>query len=220
MLSKFMQNWKPFTGELPSCCKADWGKLTAIAAPSAMTEKARCDLWLALRSAAEQWHPDGPLNESVQLCFKPSCLRSLKEFKVGELCLVPIVASLASITDKESASSIQVDVVGAKGGEIQCLYINKPAQPKDSDMSKWNKTETVSPFFWAKEYELADAKVANVAVKYESHNGFKIPYVTNTKVLKPGSVIASFKKPAEPKRKLEGVSDVGKQVPKAAPGSM
>ena len=55
----------------------------------AKLELAKSHLYVALHSAAEQWHEE-PMSDAVQLCLKPMGLRAKKDFKAQELCLYPM----------------------------------------------------------------------------------------------------------------------------------
>ena len=71
------------------------------------------------------------------------------------------------------------------------------------------KNSFVSPFFWVT--YTTDKKVANAVLKQDKQEAFVIPYITNSKVLKPGDKIMLHKEVAAPKTKLMNAEVVEEQ---------
>ena len=67
----------------------------------------------------------------------------------------------------------------------------------------------VSPFFWVT--HTTDKKVANAVLKQDKQRDFVLPYITNTKALKPGDKILLHKEMAAPKTKLINAEVVEEQ---------
>ena len=67
----------------------------------------------------------------------------------------------------------------------------------------------VSPFFWVT--YTTDKKVANAVLKQDKQRDFVLPYITNTKALKPGDKILLHKEMAAAKTKLMNAEVVEEQ---------
>ena len=83
------------------------------------------------------------------------------------------------------------------------LYINRPPQPKHSNMEMWSTSDAVSPYFWVG--DVADKALANAVVKHEQKDGFKIPYISNSGDLKPGCIVALEKATASSSKRAVSV---------------
>ena len=127
-------------------------------------------------------------------------MRSKQDYKVGELCLVPAVKSMQNILSEKRPGAMAIDTGVMVDKEHVYLYLTKPSQPKASDRKKWQKGDTVVPYFWVTDNAVVDG--ANCKVKSERYAGFKLPYVINTKVLKQSVVLTVEKEEEAPKRKL------------------
>ena len=205
---KFMEEWAKHQGDVPTCVAGKWEASYVTNMDLAKQELAKCHLYVALHSAAEQWHEE-PMSDAVQLCLKPMGLRAKKDFKAQELCLYPMPLTTGSVGTKHSQTAIRVpSTFEASGGRIT-FYINPPPQPRDANVEKWVQNAFVSPFFWV--IYTTDKKVANAVLKQDKQRDFVLPYITNTKALKPGDKILLHKEMAAAKTKLMNAEVVEEQ---------
>ena len=80
--------------------------------------------------------------KDVLLCLQPSCLRSMRDLKKGELTLVPCApASPAQRGD------LQLECKVTYADTEFTFYINKQSQPSKA-FAEWAAETAINPFFW------------------------------------------------------------------------
>jgi hypothetical protein len=97
-----MTKWSVHRGELPIQINGSW--TMACHHFSNEVEETRCKLFIELRNLTLH-NEDPPLNELVMPCFKPACLRAVRDSSKGEVVIYPVVSSMSQITTKEGSGT-------------------------------------------------------------------------------------------------------------------
>ena len=159
----FLKQWTAFTGDVQEAVKPAW-ELFTIWNQTEVTdiERAKSTAYEAMMEYAEA-QAIGP--KDVVLCFKPMNLRAARDFKRGELILVPCAGHLSQLSPKESEHSPEIDV--QVSDSHQKLWLSKPQQPVKA-IDEW-KAECLIPFFWVT--STAQQDDANMVFQKYNSNG-------------------------------------------------
>lgn len=188
------KEWFVFKGIATSKVVGDISAFMPSAA-HVQVDLGRCAVYQALIALAVK-HQDA--HTDLIFTLNPSDVRADREFKKGELKLVPATDAISKLSTKKSQSSIAVTLEGAT------FYIEPPAKFKSTAISEWSKTTVVQGFWWVS--STADKDVANMVHTNISEDGINFKCLVNKKAVKKYEKLVFFKQPEEPDAKKQKVA--------------
>ena len=181
-----VKNWTFYKRELAQRIDDDWTAQIAWSKPAIQKEIARGMLYKSMiECAAEQ----AVTPKDVLLCLQPSCLRSMRDLKKGELTLVPCApASPAQRGD------LQLECKVKYADTEFTFYINKQSQPSKA-FAEWAAETTINPFFWVT--PTSEKEEANMTFHTIKHGACSFQVLKNDRKVKAMTQLQFYKEATE-----------------------